>query len=105
MSSCGGLNRSAAFGTRKTPSRRSLVMRTFAVIPGRSFARVYRPTGPHVTAVPFRPGISDEEFTEIADGALREGDPVVLEAVGGAAGQPEVRRPASNQMRRGPRFM
>jgi HlyD family secretion protein len=76
---------------------------------GRIVARVYKPQGEKVLAMPFRPGISDEQFTEIARGSLEEGDELVLEASGGsmqAAPQRPAAPPGGGGMgrSRGPRF-
>jgi HlyD family secretion protein len=37
--------------------------------------------GDHLHAVPIKPGISDDNFTEVLDGQLTEGDAVVVEAI------------------------
>jgi multidrug efflux pump subunit AcrA (membrane-fusion protein) len=42
------------------------------------------PAGQKVSVVRFKPGISDDEFTEIVGGNLKEGDEVVLDATGGS---------------------
>jgi hypothetical protein len=52
-----------------------------------------------VVAVQFKPGIADDEFTEVVSGPLREGDEVVIDVVGGP------QRPSATSSRgRGPRF-
>ena len=55
----------------------------------------------------FRPGIADDQFTEILRGQLKEGDELVTEA-SGAGLQQAPQRPANqsggNRMRGGPRF-
>ena len=50
---------------------------------GRSRGRLFRPAGDRVMPVPFKAGISDDEFTEIAGGELKAGDEVVLDVAGG----------------------
>jgi multidrug efflux pump subunit AcrA (membrane-fusion protein) len=51
----------------------------------------------------FKPGVADDEFTEIREGQLKEGDQIVIEATGGAMNAPQAGGP--NQMRgRGPRM-
>jgi HlyD family secretion protein len=71
--------------------------------------RVYKPEGEKVVAVGFRPGISDDQYTELARSmALKEGDELVIEATGpGLQKAPD--RPASPpgggmRNQRGPRF-
>lgn len=66
---------------------------------GRGRTRVYRPVGEKLSAVTFRPGINDDEFTEVAEGPLSAGDEVVVDVMGGPA-----RSPAAGGGRRGPRF-
>lgn len=66
---------------------------------GRGRTRVYRPVGEKLSAVTFRPGINDDEFTEVAEGPLSAGDEVVVDVIGGLA-----RSPATGGGRRGPRF-
>jgi HlyD family secretion protein len=51
---------------------------------GGRWAKVYMPAGQKVSVVRFKPGISDDEFTEIVGGNLKEGDEVVLDATGGS---------------------
>lgn len=51
---------------------------------GGRWAKVYLPVGQKVSVTRFRPGISDDEFTEIIGGNLKEGDEVVLDATGGS---------------------
>jgi hypothetical protein len=75
---------------------------------GRSFARVYKPSGDKVLTVPFRPGIADDEYTEVVGGSLALGDEVIIDATGGS-GQSSgaAQRPPAggNPMRgRGPRL-
>ncbi|HEX4406372.1 MAG TPA: efflux RND transporter periplasmic adaptor subunit, partial [Polyangia bacterium] len=53
---------------------------------GGRWAKAYEPAGQKVTTVRFKPGIADDEFTEILMGNLKEGDEVVVEATGGAEG-------------------
>lgn len=55
---------------------------------GRSRSRLYRPADGRVTAVPFKAGISDDEYTEITGGELSAGDEVVLDVIGGPARSP-----------------
>ena len=52
---------------------------------GRTAARVYRPEGEKVVTVQFRPGIADDEYTEVLGGRLTLGDEVVVDATGGGA--------------------
>jgi HlyD family secretion protein len=69
-------------------------------------SRVYKAEGSKVVAVPFRPGISDEQYTEVLRGTLKEGDQLVTEATGPGLQQPAA-RPANPMMggrNRGPRF-
>ena len=57
--------------------------------------------------MPFRPGISDDQFTEMLRGPLSEGDELVIEAVGPGVQQAPQRpapRPAAANRNRGPRF-
>jgi hypothetical protein len=51
---------------------------------GRTQAQVYKPEGEKVVSMRFRPGIADDEFTEVLGGRLSEGDEVVVDATGGA---------------------
>ncbi|MEO8214034.1 MAG: hypothetical protein ABI560_12610, partial [Myxococcales bacterium] len=53
---------------------------------GRSRGRLFRPAGDKVMTVTFKAGISDDEFTEIAGGELKEGDEVVVD-IGGGSGR------------------
>jgi HlyD family secretion protein len=74
---------------------------------GRSFARVYRPQGEKVVTIPFRPGIADDEYTEVLGGRVSLGDEVILDASGGAfqSQAQQQQRPSGNMMRgRGPRM-
>jgi HlyD family secretion protein len=54
----------------------------------RQFARVYKPQGDKVLTVPFRPGISDDEFTEVMGGPLNVGDDVITDSIGGNSSGP-----------------
>ncbi|HVZ72041.1 MAG TPA: efflux RND transporter periplasmic adaptor subunit [Polyangia bacterium] len=73
---------------------------------GTRWAKVYEANGSKVNAVRFRPGIADDEFTEIVQGHLQEGDEVVIEAIGGGAGGPPSGGAPGGQNRRpgGPRM-
>jgi hypothetical protein len=76
---------------------------------GRVFAKVYQQAGEKVTTVAFRPGIADDEFTEVLGGRLNQGDEVIIDASGGAfqssQGAQQQQRPGGNMMRgRGPRM-
>jgi HlyD family secretion protein len=68
------------------------------------WAKAYEARGAKVAAVRFKPGIADDEFTEILAGGLKEGDEVVIEATGGpqqaAPGGPM----GGGSRSRGPRF-
>jgi HlyD family secretion protein len=55
---------------------------------GRTSAQVYRPEGDKVVTVRFRPGIADDEYTEVIGGRLSLGDEVVLDASGGGIQAP-----------------
>jgi HlyD family secretion protein len=70
---------------------------------GRIRGRIFRPAGDKVAPVNFKPGISDDEFTEIVGGELRAGDEVVLDLAGGAARAGGAAPPAAGG-RRGPRM-
>ncbi|HET7720703.1 MAG TPA: efflux RND transporter periplasmic adaptor subunit, partial [Acidimicrobiales bacterium] len=50
---------------------------------GRTQAQVYRPEGEKVVSIRFRPGIADDEYTEVLGGRLNAGDEVVVDATGG----------------------
>jgi HlyD family secretion protein len=53
---------------------------------GRGRARVFKPAGQKVAAVAFKTGISDDEFTEVAESTgLAVGDEVVLDVTGGSS--------------------
>jgi HlyD family secretion protein len=66
-------------------------------------ARVYVPRIGKVASVRFRPGLSDDEYTEILGGQLHEGDEVVIDVSGGS--QKGGSGPPSSATRgRGPRF-
>lgn len=74
---------------------------------GRQLTRLYKPQGEKLLPVPFRAGISDDQFTEIARGPFKEGDEVVVEATGPglSAGAARPAQPPGGGMRnRGPRF-
>jgi HlyD family secretion protein len=75
-------------------------------VPGASrWAKAYEARGQKVVAVRFKPGISDDEFTEVREGGgLHEGDEVVVEAVGGNQTPGAAASPSSSQRGRGPRF-
>ncbi|HET6281876.1 MAG TPA: efflux RND transporter periplasmic adaptor subunit [Polyangia bacterium] len=68
----------------------------------RSGARVYRPSGGKVAAMRFKPGIADDEYTEVASGPLKEGDEIVTDLAGGAARPPS--SGGGSTRGRGPRF-
>jgi HlyD family secretion protein len=69
------------------------------------WAKAYEAQGQKVAAVRFKPGISDDEFTEVLAGGLHEGDEVVVEASGGAQGAAAPAGGQSGSQRsRGPRF-
>jgi HlyD family secretion protein len=66
-------------------------------------ARVYVAHGEKVASVRFRPGLSDDEYTEVMSGNLHEGDEVVIDVAGGP--QKGGSAPPSSATRgRGPRF-
>jgi HlyD family secretion protein len=73
----------------------------------RQASRVYKAQGEKVVAVSFRPGIADDQFTEILRSQqLKEGDELVTEATGPGLQQAPQRQaspPGGNRMR-GPRF-
>ena len=50
---------------------------------GRTQAQVFRPEGEKVVGIRFRPGIADDEYTEVLGGRLTQGDDVVVDATGG----------------------
>ncbi len=70
--------------------------------------RVYKPQGEKLLALPFRPGIADDQFTEILRGPLKEGDEIVIEASGPGLQQAPQRQQqppgGANRSRGGPRF-
>jgi HlyD family secretion protein len=66
------------------------------------WAKAYQQHGDKVAAVRFRPGIADDEFTEIVAGNLHEGDEVVVEVSGGNA--PAGPGAGGGNRSRGPRF-
>lgn len=74
----------------------------------RVLARVYKAQGEKVVVIPFRPGIADDEYTEVLRGPLDEGDEIVTEATGPALDQAPDRsqqNPRGGGRRgRGPRF-
>jgi HlyD family secretion protein len=67
-------------------------------------SRVYVAHGNKVAAVRFRPGISDDENTEILGGPLKEGDEVVIDASGGSQKQGSSSSSTNSTRGRGPRF-
>jgi hypothetical protein len=69
---------------------------------GPAGSRVYVPRGGKVAVVRFRAGISDDEFTEMLGGPLKEGDEVVIDVAGGP--QRPGSAPSSSSRGRGPRF-
>ena len=71
---------------------------------GGRWAKAYTPAGQKVTTVRFRPGISDDEFTEVLMGGLHEGDEVVVEAMGGAQGGAAPASQGAGQRGREPRM-
>ena len=48
------------------------------------FSRVYKPVGQLVEPLRFKAGVADDEYTEVREGSLKEGDQIVIEASGGA---------------------
>jgi HlyD family secretion protein len=67
------------------------------------WAKAYQARGQKVVAIRFRPGIADDEYTEILQGGLQEGDEVVIEVTGGGgAGPPS--GPSGAARSRGPRM-
>jgi HlyD family secretion protein len=64
--------------------------------------RAYQARGEKLVSVRFKPGISDDEHTEVAAGPLHEGDEVVIDVVG-ANGAP-LHAPSNPTRGRGPRF-
>jgi HlyD family secretion protein len=74
---------------------------------GRVLARIYRAQGEKVVPISFRPGIADDQYTEIMRGQLEEGEEVVIEAVGPSLQQAPQRSaapPGAAGRGRGPRF-
>jgi HlyD family secretion protein len=73
---------------------------------GGRWAKAYTPAGQKLNLVRFRPGIADDEYTEVLAGGLNEGDEVVVEATGGTQGAaPSGGLPGgSGQRGRGPRM-
>jgi HlyD family secretion protein len=62
----------------------------------RSRAQVYRQEGlDKVVGVAFRPGIADDEFTEVLGGKLNQGDEVVVDAIGGNQSAGPAKAPAA----------
>jgi HlyD family secretion protein len=72
-----------------------------AATAARPRAKVYKPAGAKVAPIPFQPGIGDDEFTEVLAGALRPGDELVVEVIGGP--QRPAAQPAAGS-RRAPRL-
>jgi HlyD family secretion protein len=70
---------------------------------GTRWAKAYLARGEKVAAVRFKPGIADDEYTEIAAGNLHEGDEVVVDASGGPQQAPAGPMGGGNRGR-GPRF-
>jgi HlyD family secretion protein len=71
---------------------------------GGRWAKAYTPAGQKVATVRFRPGIADDEFTEVLTGGLHEGDEVVVEAMGGSQGAAAPSSQGAGQRGRGPRM-
>jgi HlyD family secretion protein len=71
---------------------------------GTRWAKAYLARGDKVAAVRFKPGIADDEFTEIAAGNLHEGDEVVVDASGGPQQAPPGGPMGGGNRGRGPRF-
>jgi len=67
-------------------------------------ARVYVARGAKVAAVRFKPGLADDEYTEIAAGPLNEGDEVVIDVMGGPQKSGSSPSSSSPTRGRGPRF-
>jgi HlyD family secretion protein len=70
---------------------------------GGRWAKAYQSRGDKVVAVRFKPGIADDEFTEVAAGALHEGDEIVIDVSGGPQQAPAGPVGGGNRGR-GPRF-
>lgn len=72
----------------------------------RVVARVYKAQGDKVLTITFRPGISDDQYTEVLWGRLEAGDEVVVDASGGIFQQQAQQRPqpGGGMRGRGPRF-
>ena len=73
---------------------------------GRGRARLFKPVGQKVSAVSFKTGISDDEFTEITETpGLAAGDDVVLDVIGGPqrSGSGSANRPSGGGNARPPR--
>ncbi|MDX2019500.1 MAG: efflux RND transporter periplasmic adaptor subunit [Deltaproteobacteria bacterium] len=67
------------------------------------FSRVYKPVGQLVQPLRFKPGVADDEYTEVREGQIKEGDEIVIEATGGAMNAAQAK--GQNPMRgRGPRM-
>ena len=74
---------------------------------GRQLTRLYKPQGEKLLPVPFRPGIADDQYTEILRGPFKEGDEVVVDATGPGLQQSGPRQPqppGGANRNRGPRF-
>jgi HlyD family secretion protein len=71
---------------------------------GTRWAKAYQARGDKVAAVRFKPGIADDEFTEIAAGNLHEGDEVVVDASGGSQPAAPGGPMGGGNRGRGPRF-
>jgi HlyD family secretion protein len=71
---------------------------------GGRWAKAYTPAGQKVNTIRFRPGIADDEYTEVLAGGLKEGDEVVVEATGGNPGAAPASGPGGAQRGRGPRM-
>jgi hypothetical protein len=70
-------------------------------------ARVYVPRpGGRLEAVRFRPGIADDEYTEVLSGALHDGDEIAIDVAGGPqkSGGGSGQQPGGQRGGRGPRF-
>jgi HlyD family secretion protein len=97
----GGPGPGAAMAAEGRPAERAGGGQGGARGPG---ARAYVPRGAKLAAVRFRPGIADDEYTEILSGGLHEGDEVVLDVVGGPQRSAGAASAPSSTRGRGPRF-
>jgi HlyD family secretion protein len=71
----------------------------------RALAKVYRLRGDKLEAVRFKPGLFDDEYTEVLGDVLAEGEAIVLDGEGGALSRPAgASAPPSGPRSRGPRF-